>query len=1107
MATALAADIRKVKDLHGLVEYFSAKLGWSIDFDDFDEIENITYDFDAADIGLKEEAFAKISALRQLPPLVDGQRWGIFSVEFDSKRFEVTALRKILSGLIPKRRNSADHAVWEQQDLLFLCFWGEGNERTIGVAHFADKESGLPQIQMIYCAPAVEDFTQIATFENRLAKLEWPEDPSNTNLWRDKWSSAFKTAYRQTITDSSTLTIQLAVEAQGIRDRILEALEVETVNGYVHTLYDKFKNTLIHDMTEQQFADMYAQTVVYGLFSARCMDASQEDFSATEAVDCIPNTNPFLKHLMQECLGAQANSRLSFDELEIGNVVELLRHTQTEAIIQDFNRQTGGGREDPVIHFYEEFLTAYDKAQKVQRGVYYTPQPVVNFIVRAVDDLLKSEFGVVDGLASTETKKIKITRNSKKKMDGLYRSVEDTIDVPAVQVLDPATGTGTFLRQIILQIYSNYKEMAKAGLVQLEDWSHYVDHNLLPRVNGFELMMAPYAVAHMKLAMVLQDTGYDFSSNSRLNVYLTNTLEKPGASDNQMVLWDDPLATESVEANRVKKNSGINVVVGNPPYSISSANRGEWILGLLASYKEGLNERKVNLDDDYIKFIRYGQYVIGQAGQGILAYISNNSFLDGMTHRQMRYELMKEFDKIIIINLHGNSKRFEKAPDGGKDENVFDIQQGVSINLFIKSSAKVGKAKLASIYYSDLYGSRGKKYEALRDTQAIIGGMESLYPEEPYYFFVPKDFSQSAEYDDYISIPDIFSVYNSGIQTKRDKLVISFEQQRVEQILADFRTLSVESLRSKYQLPADGRDWSISGAVNDIKNNSPIITHCWYRPFDLRYTAYTGISRGFMGYPREKVFRHFIDCNNVGLIVRRNTPPVPFTHAFVCDSLISEGMLGIDPNGREYVFPLYLYPEDGFSTEMIPNINPKYAERLLDGIGYKYIDREDHPVQQSNIATPYQLLCYIYAVLYDPLYREKYGEFLKIDFPKIPAPNSPEKFRWMVSQGDRLIQLHTMQSENYEKDCYQVTFTGNDLSIEKATFGNRRIWINKTSYFEGIDAEVWSLYIGGYQPLQKWLKDRKNREITTDEIEHYKAMVAVLKSTLLIMKQIGSIER
>ena len=498
----MGIDIRNVKDMTGLISYFADKLQWKIDPDDFDDIEDVAYDFDAEDIGLKEEAFAKINSLLQLPPLVDGQKWGIFCVEFDSRRFEVTALRKILSGLIPKRRNSADHAVWEQKDLLFLCFWGKDNNRTIGVAHFEEKESGLPTIKMISCAPAVEDFTQIRIFENRLKSLQWPTQYIDHEKWHDEWSSAFTTGYKQTIQDASTLTTQLAIEAQGIRNRILEILNIETANGYVHLLYEKFRNTLIHDMTEKQFADMYAQTVVYGLFSARCMDDTQEDFSAAEAVDCIPNTNPFLKSLMQECLGAQNNSKLSFDELEIGNVVDLLLHTKTDSIIQDFNRQTGGGKEDPVIHFYEEFLTAYDKQQKVQRGVYYTPQPVVNFIVRAVDSIIKTEFGLEDGLASTATKKIKVVRQSKKRINGFYRDVETEVEVPAIQVLDPATGTGTFIRQAILQIYENFKQKNKSmNKQQLHDaWNDYVPKHLLPRINAFELMMAPYAVAHMKLA-------------------------------------------------------------------------------------------------------------------------------------------------------------------------------------------------------------------------------------------------------------------------------------------------------------------------------------------------------------------------------------------------------------------------------------------------------------------------------------------------------------------------------------------------------------------------------------------------------------------------------
>ena len=666
-------DIRNVKNITDLISYFSQNLGWNISIDDFDNIEDISYNFSAEDIGLKEESFAKISSLRQLQPLVDGQQWGIFCVEFDSNKFEVSALRKILSGLIPRRRNSADHAVWCQQDLLFICNWGRENNRTIGVAHFEDKENGLPQIKMISCAPALEDFTQIKVFENRLEQLAWPKNTNNIEEWRKAWSSAFTTAYRQTIQDSSTLTIQLAAETQNIRNRILDVLNVESENGYVHLLLEKFRNTLIHDMTEQQFADMYAQTVVYGLFSARCMDQTPDDFSAEEAIECIPSTNPFLKNLMRECLGAQNNSRLSFDELEIGNIVDLLLHTKTDAIIADFNRQTGGGREDPVIHFYEKFLAAYDKTQKVKCGVYYTPQPVVNYIVRTVDEIIKKDFGLEDGLASTETKKIKVTRQSKRRVDGhSYKQVEDTVEVPTVQILDPATGTGTFIRQVILQIYDNFKKKNRhLSPSKLEKaWNDYVPVHLIPRINAFEKMMAPYAVAHMKLAMVLRDTGYNFKDNARLNVYLTNTLEKPGNSNAQKTFWADPLTTESVAANVVKKNPGINVIIGNPPYcGFSSSNNNDWISNLIKSYKYingvKLNERNLKwINDDYVKFIRFAEHRIEESQYGIVGYISNNGFLDNPTFRGMRLRLMETFDEIYILNLHGSRKKRETAPNG-----------------------------------------------------------------------------------------------------------------------------------------------------------------------------------------------------------------------------------------------------------------------------------------------------------------------------------------------------------------------------------------------------------------------------------------------------------
>lgn len=1084
----MAQDLRNVNNIESLMTYFSEKLGWPVDPDAYYDIDDITYDFEAADLGLKEEAFAKITSLKQLRPLVDNQCWGIFFVNFESNRFEISALRKILSGLVPARRN-ADHAVWDKKDLLFLCTWGEQNKVTIGAAHFEDAEKGLPQIKMISCEPTVEDFTQINVFEQRLAKLAWPKDPSDAVAWHEAWASAFTTRYRQTIHDAHTLTVRLAEEAQNIRDRILNTLEIETSNGYVHLLFQKFRDTLVHDMTEQQFADMYAQTVVYGLFSARCMDETQEDFNAAEAVECIPNTNPFLKGLLQECLGSNnTKSKLSFDELEVGNIVDLLLHTKTDSIITDFNRQTGGGREEPVIHFYEEFLSEYDKTQRVQRGVYYTPQPVVNFIVRVVDDILRHNFGVEDGLASTATKKIKYLRQSKKRVDGFYRTtVEDEKEVPAIQILDPATGTGTFLRQTILQIYNNFciarKGMSK-NQIQAE-WNAYVPEHLLPRLNGFELMMAPYAVAHMKLAMVLKDTGYQFDTDARMQVYLTNTLEKPGNSDAQLTLFDDPLAFESISANAVKENSGINVVIGNPPYSISSSNKGEWILSLLSDYKQGLNERKVNLDDDYIKFIRYGQYVINQAGSGILAYISNNSFLDGTTHRKMRYDLLREFNRIIIINLHGNSKRFEKAPDGSKDENVFDIQQGVSINILIKENNR--SKTLAEVYYTDLYGLRQDKYDALNEYGHILSSLKKINPIEPSYFFIPMDFSSKTEYDRGFAIDELMKINSSGIQTKNDYLAIHYSEEETKQVQSDFLTLQKSNIVEKYSLK-DSAGWKIDNAVSDIKTNHSSVEKILYRPYDWRYILYTNKSSGFLGRPREKVSRHFVEHENIGLLVRRTTPPVDFTHVYITDSLISEGVLGIDPNGREYVFPLYLYDNSSF-VEKTPNMDKDIISRICSTIGQASVD-------------PYDVLCYIYAILHSPAYRKKYADYLRINFPRIPYPVSAASFNDLVALGDKLIKTHLhIEKEN----SLNITYQGQgDNLIDGIKYKDGNVYINRAQFFTGISVDLWEQKVGGYAPLQKWLKLRNGRHLSEDEILSYITTVNAIFRTNKIMEQIDS---
>lgn len=1105
----MSIDIRNVKDMNGLITYFAEKLDWNIDLDDFEDIEDITYDFDASDIGLKDEEFAKIQSLRQLPPLVDGQKWGIFCVEFDSKKFEVTALRKILSGLVPKRRNAADHAVWNQKDLLFICFWGSDNNRTIGIAHFEDVESGLPQIKMIHCAPATEDAIQIRVFESRLSKLAWPKDTSDTDGWRSTWADAFVTGYRQVVQDASTLTVKLAEEAQGIRNRILDIFKVESPNGYVHLLFDKFRNTLIHDMTEQQFADMYAQTVVYGLFSARCMDSSQENFSADEAINCIPNTNPFLKSLMKECIGTENNSKLSFDELEIENVVELLRKTKTEAIIADFNRQTGGGREDPVIHFYEEFLTAYDKVQKVQRGVYYTPQPVVNFIVRAVDSILKDEFGLEDGLASTEMKKVKYMRENERKV-GLF--VEDTKEDYSIQVLDPATGTGTFIRQTILQIYENFKSKRKEMSKEQLDvaWNAYVPKYLLPRLNAFELMMAPYAVAHMKLAMVLKDTGYNFKNDARLRVYLTNALEEPGNSEMQLSFLEDPLAVESIEANGAKKNAGINIVIGNPPYAGESQNKNAWISSLMEDYKKEpggiskLNEKNPKwLNDDYVKFIRLSQHFIEKTSYGIMAFICPHGFIDNPTFRGMRWNLATYYDKIYILDLHGNAKKKEVCPDGSKDENVFDIQQGVCIVLMIHKSSR--KSRLAQIFHSDLFGARDFKYQKLN--KMFLGDIEwkQVNCSEPFFLFKPTN--ESASNFECYDISKLFMESVMGFQTHRDEFAVAFEKETIQSRLRDMEnsTLDDDTIKNKYNLK-DNRDWQIHKARNRIiqtseEQRSNRLTQCQYRLFDKRWCY---LDEGFMDYPRSNVFCHVSNRDNVVFGVGRQGLAVGDIEW--CLAYISH--YAFDANifrrGGITSSPLYLYRNDLSGKTRVPNLEMDIVRNFEKITSLSFTEEK---IDEDGTFAPIDVIDYTYAILYSHKYRSMFSDQLKIDYPKIPYPIDAEYFWKMVDFGKSLRNIHTMDEI---PDTNSVVFVGTgDNAVEKYQLKNGRVFINSKQYFEqnnpSITEAVWNYTIGGNQPLQKWLKDRKGLKLSNKDVQHYKGIIAAIEKTMELMDRIDEV--
>ena len=853
----------------------------------------------------------------------------------------------------------------------------------------------------------------------------------------------FYTVKTATIKSPLKLAELMAGKARLIADVIKGALAEQSENKSLYEQLESFRKILIRTMTEQEFADIYAQTIAYGMFVARLHDKTLQDFTRQEAAALIPKTVPFLRKMFDYIAGNDIDERIVWS---VDSLAGIFCYTDVADILKDFGRKTK--TTDPIIHFYETFLSKYDKSLRKMRGVYYTPQPVVDYIVRAMDDILKTDFELPDGLAD----KSKIIKDVQ--IQGASKPVKK--EFHRVQLLDPATGTGTFLATAVNYIHEKFKN--NAGI-----WPNYVEKDLLPRMHGFEIMMSSYTMAHLKLDLVLRETGYIqddarindkifrqdnlfdgdlaqvarnsaiLNSNNRVGVYLTNSLEE--ADPDTQTLWAAQwLSDEAKEANNIKQNVPVMCVLGNPPYSVSSANTNDFAKELIEKYKTGLNERNVQpLSDDYIKFIALGQHYIDKNGSGILAYISNNSFLDGVIHRQMRKSLMETFDKIYIVNLHGNTRLKESAPDGTKDENVFDIMAGVSINIFVKiSKAK----KLADVYYSDMYGKRDIKYDFLNEHNLQDSEFKALKPVEPYYFFTPKDFSAKKQYDKGFRVDEVFNVNTSGIKTHNDDDLVSF---------AEF----------------------------DTEYNKPYA----YRPFDTR----------FINYDLSKVVRHRYNVMqhmlkpNVALCTSRQQSTTTFHHALVVNGLCDMCTVSLQTRETTYCFPLYIYTND----EKTPNLNPQIVCEIESKVGQ---------------TTPESIFDYIYGVLHSPSYREKYREFLKIDFPRIPYPTNKDKFEYYRKYGEQLRKLHLMT--DIPQSNVSFPMAGNCV-IDKPTYDNGRVYINETQYFDNVPQTAWEFYIGGYQPAQKYLKDRKGRVLTPDEVIHYEAIIAVLLETDKVMKEIG----
>jgi len=905
--------------------------------------------------------------------------------------------------------------------------------------------------------------------------------------------NGFLAAKVPTVRNAKELAVRMAALARLIRDTIGEALSREEEKGTLHQQMEGFREVLIHDLNEDQFADMYAQTICYGLFTARVNKRGSDRFTREHAGFDLPKTNPFLRKMFNHVAGPELDDRIAW---AVDDLAELLHRSDISAILQDFGKSTR--RQDPVVHFYETFLAAYDPQMREVRGVYYTPEPVVSYIVRSIDHILKTDFKLKDGLA--DSSKIKI-----KSPDG-----KGTTDVHKVLILDPATGTGTFLYEVINQIYTSFGK-------NLGMWSGYVSEHLLPRLFGFELLMAPYAVAHMKLGLVLADSGYDFKADERLGVYLTNTLEE-AHEVSRMPLFTQWLAEEASEASKIKKEKPVMVVLGNPPYSISSQNKGEWISNLIEDYKKGLKEKKLNLDDDFIKFIRFAQRRIEQTGYGILAFISNNAYLDGLTHRRMRESLMQTFDDIYILDLHGNSNKKERCPDGSKDENVFDIRQGVTIGVFVKRKAGTTRA---IVRHSDLWGLREAKYKRLLTTDvskvdwAQLDDIERSSCLGTFRFFTPKAFDNIDEYCEGWSVKDIFQISANAIKTDRDDLFYDYDAQQLETRMRAF--YSEEGLaspfRDQYRVE-DSSSYSLLSRRLSTSFDADAISRCLYRPYDVRYLYY---APGLTSRPAWEVMRHMASESNLGLITTRQTSES-------WDCLVTNLLCGhkscaaYDINS---LFPLYVRsdPQDknlfepDLKSDAIrrANLTPKFIAQLLKQLRIGY--SPDGEGDGEKIFGPEDFFDYMYAVFHSPTYRSRYAEFLKIDFPRLPLTSNVELFRELCAFGSELVTLHLMEKHASTITTYPIA---GENEVEKVRYtkpgeadsDEGRVWINREQYFEGIPPEVWNFHVGGYQPCQKWLKDRKGRKLTYDDLTHYQNTVSALNETIRLISEIDeAIER
>ena len=1112
MSPSAVNKFRSINDFPALVEYLGDELDWPIETDDFEEM---TFEYSAAELGLDEQTAPKFVEIRRLRPLDKDQPWGIFFIRFDQRKLPVVALRRLLSKLVLNKRsisNTGSRASWHESDLLLISQTGELGTQSISFAHFASnpEKIDLPILKVLGWDDEDTGLKIDYVIETLKEKLVWPEDPTDSNAWRAQWREAFTLKNREVIQSSKDMATRLGQLALAVRTRLREVLAIESDEGPIHKLMLMFKENLISDLDTDSFSDMYAQTIAYGLLSARIINpkANTADAAHTQ----IPITNPFLRDLMETFLnvGGRIHSGgvgLDFDELGVNEVVYLLDNTNMEAVLRDFGDRNQ--KEDPVMHFFEGFLEEYDNKIRKDRGVFYTPQSVVSFIVHAVDDQLRTEFGLEDGLADTTT-----WGELSERITDLEIPKGTSPDQAFVQILDPATGTGTFPVEAIDLINKTMVVKWKAQKKTVSQinalWNEYVPNHLLPRLHGYELMMAPYAIAHMKVGLKLYETGYNFQSNERVRIYLTNALEPAHDTSGTFAFAIPALAFEAEAVNTIKRNQRFTTIIGNPPYSGVSSNNGEWISKLVRDYYlvdgEPLGERNPKwLLDDYVKFIRLGQSLLAESGAGTFSYITNHSYIDNPTFRGFRCNFSNQFPLLRIIDLHGNTKKKEKALTGLPDKNIFDIQQGVAI--FIASSANNNSPH---VQHDHLFGSRQEKYDKLNSFRIPSMTWETVSCNQPYFLFMPAEMHE--EFQSWFKIQDVMKTNGWGVATRKDYLLVDISHEdlksRVDYILGG---TTDDAFKMGVR---ENKNWNFSKIKQNLglSAGDRIVPYA-YRPFDVRSVFYEPlmIERGDHRWP---IARHlFRVSGNLSLLLSRTGAAAgspEWDVLFVADGLSD---LNLFRRGGAFIFPLYLVNDES-QLNLDKAKTPNFAEPFLNALSFNILENSTS-IENHSSPSPEDIFYYIYALLHSPSYRKRYSDFLKIDFPRIPTSVNKELFLELSKLGKKLVGFHLLKLPLSDQSA-GIPLERGDYLVEKVSYSEQTIWIDKakTQGFIKVPENVWDFSIGGYQVCQKWLKDREpkggkiptpGRILNERDIEHFQKVINAIYETIRIMAEVDDV--